>query len=67
MARENKFLATSIVIALAIVMVLGSATSQRAYGQEQTLADIFEPITVELGQLNFQRGVITDEIGRAHV
>ncbi len=25
-----------------------------------TLTDIFEPITVELGQLNFQRGVITD-------
>lgn len=60
MARENKFPSVSVVLALAIVMVLGSAASQRAYGQEQTLADIFEPITVELGQLNFQRGVITD-------
>jgi hypothetical protein len=50
----------SIVIALAIITTLGSAASQKACAEEQTLADIFKPITVDLGQLNLQRASITD-------
>jgi hypothetical protein len=37
-----------------------SASSHTACAQEQTLADIFEPIAADLGQLNLQRATITD-------
>jgi len=58
--KVRRLRSASIVVGLAIIALLEAATSQRASAEDQTLADIFEPIMVDLGQLNIQKGTITD-------